>query len=131
MNFEKTKVVWFGCENPPDTVYLPHMPFEWNPNVFTVLGVDFTVQLKNIADININKKMTEMQKEINMWSRRDLTPFGKVTVIKTLIISKIVHLLIALPSPSKKIINELNKMFYNFLWDGNQTKLSDQSQNKK
>ena len=48
MNFEKTKVVWFGCENPPDVVYLPNIPFEWNPNVFTVLCFDFTVHLNNI-----------------------------------------------------------------------------------
>ena len=67
--------------------------------------------------------MTEMQKEINMWSKRDWTPFGKVTVIKTLILSKIVHLLIALPSPSNKIIKEINKMFYNFLWDGKPDKI--------
>lgn len=25
MNFDKTKVVWLGCEHPPDTVYPPHI----------------------------------------------------------------------------------------------------------
>ena len=64
-----------------------------------------------------------MEKDLKSWSNRDLTPFGKVTVIKTLIISKIVHLLIALPTPSTKIINEINTMFYNFLWDGKPDKM--------
>ena len=50
-----------------------------------------------------------MQHNLNGWSKRDLTPFGKVTVLNILIISKIVHLLIALPTPSVKIINEINK----------------------
>ena len=68
-------------------------------------------------------KMTEMQKEINQWSKRDLTPFGKITVIKTLIISKIVHLLISLPSPSNKIMKEIDKMLYTFLWDGKPDKI--------
>ena len=60
MNFDKTKVVWFGCEHRPDTVYLPHLKLEWNPTSFRVLGVDFTVGLENIADININKKIPEI-----------------------------------------------------------------------
>ena len=123
MNFDKTKVVWFGCETPPNIIYLPHLPFEWNPPCFSVLGVDFTITLNNITDNNITKKLFEMQKEINLWSHRDLTPFGKVTVIKTLILSKIVHLLIALPSPSVKLLNEINSMLYNFLWDGKPDKM--------
>ena len=123
MNFDKTKVVWFGCAIPPDTKYLPHLSFEWNPNSFKVLGVEFTIHLRNITDNNIQNKITEMQREINQWSNRNLTPFGKITVIKSLIISKIVHLLIALPSPSGNIIMQINNMLYNFLWDGKPDKL--------
>ena len=123
MNFDKTKVVWFGCENPPKITFLPHLPFEWNPKTFTILGVEFTTNLENITDINIRKKLTEMQKDLNSWSNRDLTPLGKVTVIKTLIISKIVHLLTTLPTPSIKIMNEINTMLYNFLWNGKPDKM--------
>lgn len=115
-NNEKTKVVWFGCQHPPNITYLQNLNFEWNPEKFSVLGVDFTINLKNITDNNINKKMNEITQELSQWSKRDLTPFGKTTVIKTLILSKIVHLLLALPSPSDKILNKLNKLFYSFLW---------------
>ena len=59
-----------------------------------------------------------MQREINNWTKRDLTPFGKVTVIKTLVISKIVHILLALPSPSEKLFTKIEKMLFEFLWDG-------------
>ena len=118
MNFDKTKVVWFGCEYPPNTIFMPHLNFEWNPQVFSMLGVDFTIDLKDITDINITKKLTEITHELNQWSKRDLTPFGRITVIKTLIISKIVHFLIALPSPSLKLLNEINKLLYTYLWNG-------------
>ena len=123
MNFDKTKVVWFGCEHPNNTVYLPELNFEWNPKSFKILGITFTTDLKNISDINILQKMNSMIFELNLWRKRDLTPFGKVTVIKTLVISKIVHILISLPSPSPKILNELNKLFYDFLWDGKPDKI--------
>ena len=118
MNFDKTKVVWFGCEHPVDTVYLPHLKFEWNPKTFTILGITFTIDLKDITDINIANKMNGIVLELNQWAKRDITPFGKVTVIKTLVLSKIVHILISLPPPSAAILNELNKLFFEFLWNG-------------
>ena len=102
MNFQKTKVIWFGCANNPSDIFMPHLNFEWNPPTFNILGIEFTIHLNNISDINIENKLPEMQKAINSWSKRDLTPFGKVVVIRTLIISKIVHILISLPTPSKK-----------------------------
>ena len=118
MNNEKTKVIWFGCQNPPNTVYLPQLNFHWNPETFTLLGIDFTIDLKNITDKNINKKLNEITMELNQWSKRDLTPFGKITVLKSLIISKIVHILISLPTPTPNMMTKLNKLFYNFLWGG-------------
>ena len=124
MNFDKTKVVWFGCVDTPKEVFLPDLNFEWNPPTFTILGVEFTRDLKNITEINIERKLAEMQHEINNWAKRDLTPFGKVTVIKTLIISKIVHILISLPTPNKKIVIRINRMLYEFLWDGKPDKIS-------
>ena len=118
MNFDKTKVIWFGCEHPPDVIYLPHLNFEWNPKSFQLLGIEFTVDLKNITDKNIRKKFTEITNELNKWSKRDLTPFGRITVLKTLVVSKIVNILISLPSPSLQVTNELDKLFYSFLWNG-------------
>ena len=123
MNFDKTKVIWFGCEQPIKTVYLPHLNFEWNPKTFNILGITFTVDLKNLTDNNIRNKMNSINVELNKWYKRDLTPFGKITVIKLLCLSKIVHILISLPSPSIKILNELNKIFYDFLWNGKPDKI--------
>jgi len=39
MNFDKSKVVWFGCEEPPNITYLNHLNFEWNPKFFTLLEI--------------------------------------------------------------------------------------------
>ena len=98
--------------------------FEWNPKTFSILGVEFNKDLENLSDLNIEKKLADMQREINAWSKRDITPFGKVTIIKSLIISKIVHILIALPSPSTVLIKKINKMLFEFLWDGKPDKIN-------
>ena len=64
-----------------------------------------------------------MKKVLNAWSRRNLTPFGSITVIKSLVISKITHLLMNLPDPEESFLKELNKLLYNFLWNGKNDKI--------
>ena len=118
MNFEKTKVIWFGCDRTPEITYMPELNFDWNPKTFSVLGIEFTIDLKNITDINITKKIPSLLNEIKQWNKRDLTPLGKITIIKTILLSKFVQILISLPSPSTKITNEINTILYNFLWNG-------------
>ena len=43
---------------------------------------------------------------------------GQITVIKTLIISLFNHLFMALPNPPASMIIELNKIIYDFIWNG-------------
>lgn len=51
-----------------------------------------------------------------MWTKRDLTPIGKITIIKTLALPKLIHLFSALPDPPKQVLEELNKIFFKFIW---------------
>ena len=53
-----------------------------------------------------------------MWRRRFLTLLGKTTVIKSLLLPKITHLLISLPNPDTEILNIISSIFYDFLWTG-------------
>ena len=69
-----------------------------------------------ITEININRKMGEIRKLIRIWSARNLTPYGKVCIIKSLLMSKITHMLLSLPSPNALCIKELYNTFSSFLW---------------
>ena len=51
-------------------------------------------------------------------------PIGKITVVKTYIISKYVHLFSSLPNPPKAIIEKLEKLIYAFIWDGKPDKVA-------
>ena len=55
---------------------------------------------------------------INLWRARNLTPYGKIIVIKSLFISKITHILLSLPSPNIETLTTLDTIFKDFLWDG-------------
>ena len=57
---------------------------------------------------------------------RNLTEEGKITIFKTLVISKIIHLSLVTNGPTE-IIKELNKIqnkrIKEFIWNGNNPKI--------
>ena len=83
-----------------------------------ILGVTFTTNNDSITQANIEPKIVQIKREITQWRRRNLTPLGKITVIKSLLMSKLVHLLTALPNPSQKDLKQLERLFFSFLWGG-------------
>ena len=103
VNNEKTKVIKIG---------------EWTQKI-DCLGVSYDVdKFDTISDQNVEKKIIDIKKIINLWNARYLTPLGKVTIIKSLLISKITHVLLSHPTPSTYILNKLNIIFKNFIWKG-------------
>ena len=64
-----------------------------------------------------------MKRTMTQWKKRHITPLGKITVIKTLILAKITYLLINLPDPPHTFVAELEKEVYKFLWDGKNNKI--------
>ena len=92
------------------------MNLEWSQK-FTSLGIIYDINnFSNITDQNIDGKIKEIQKLIFIWNGRYLTPYGKIIIIKSLLISKITHVLLSLPSPSPFTINKLEKIFQEFIW---------------
>lgn len=118
INVEKTKVVWIGSMKGSNQKLCEEHDLCWEKETFTVLGVKFSINLQNMADANYESKLMDIRKLLSSWSKRMLTPFGKITVIKSLALSKISYLILALPNPSVDIVRRLQEMFFNFLWNG-------------
>ena len=79
--------------------------------------------MKNITQNNIYQKVGEVKKLIRVWQTRNLTPYGKITIIKSLLMSKFTHMLLSLPSPNAELFKELDLLFANFIWSGKPAKL--------
>lgn len=118
MNTEKTKLIWFGASEGSNASFCGDANFEWGTREFNTLGVNFNSNVKNIWSLNMDKKMLEIQRLLTRWKKRDMSILGKITVIKSLALSKVVHLLIALPDPPEIFTQTLTKEFYNFIWNG-------------
>ena len=81
---------------------------EWNTAEFRLLGVTFSVDLNNMSKLNFNPLIEKINKILSQWSRHSLTPLGKITVLKTLILSNFIHLFTTLPSPPETYLRNLN-----------------------
>ena len=115
LNVEKTSCMPIGDTENSNIVN--NYNIKWVDEM-KILGVLFSRYNKDITERNMQTKLVQIQNDIISWNRRKLTPLGKITVIKSLLISKIVHLLTALPNPSKSALKELEKLFFNFIWGG-------------
>ena len=123
MNNDKTKIIWFGCPRPPDIQFMTHKQFDWNPRNFKLLGIEFTADLENITEINIQNQMEFIRADLRSWNKRYLTPLGKVTVLKSLILSKIIHILTSLPNPTLRTVEAIENMCMDFIWNGKRNKI--------
>ena len=124
MNKDKTKVIWIGkTRNSKDKINtVPKL--SWGETGFNLLGLDFDINLDKMTEANYDKYLKQMDSIINHWNKRYLTPFGKITVIKTYLISKLIHIFTALPTPNITFIKKINRKLFNFLWDGKPDKIN-------
>ena len=68
-----------------------------------------------MVNLNYENKFRETEELIIQWKKRYLTPYGNINVIKNLAIAKLNHLVLTLPYPSDKYIQQLQQLFCDFL----------------
>ena len=102
INVEKTKAIKFGVIGDSRMRLCDDMDLIWT-HEFTSLGIDYNIlDLDQITELNLKPKNLKMEKLSSIWKCRNLTLIGKITIIKTLMISKIIHILLSLPRPSEE-----------------------------
>ena len=81
--------------------------------------------MENGENINYPETFTEVK--ILM---RHITPLGRVAILRSLVLSKLIHLWILLPNPSDACINCLQTFRNEFIWSKKQDKISRQTAHK-
>ena len=62
-----------------------------------------------------------LKKTLNMWSQRDLSIVGRINIIKTLALSKLVFICSVI-STLKDFSKEVNRIVFDFIWNHKPTK---------
>ena len=74
-------------------------------------------------ECNATEIVAKVENLCKQWSKRKFTLFGRLTVIKSLALSKFNHLFLPLPNPPGELLEQLEKLFYNFLWNSGPDKI--------
>ena len=76
--------------------------------------------------INLNPILEKILTDINNWQSRQLTSMGKITVLKTMIMSKFIHIFPVLQI-SESFVHKLHIMLFKFLWNNKPDKVKRQT----
>ena len=92
----------------------------WPDTSIKYLGVN--IPMSKFNELSLFKEsfaniIHDMKLILNLWSVRGLTLLGKITVFKTLIISKLIHTASHLPMYSPETFaKQLDKLMFQFIW---------------
>ena len=121
-NISKCQAMWLGRKAFSDERICPDIDLIWVDRL-KLLGVVFTPRCENIADENIKLKKEAILRMIAMWQGRNLTLMGRIAVAKSLLLSQVTYVISSLPDPSEKLIKEINKVLFTFVWNSKRNPL--------
>ena len=87
-----------------------------------ILGVHFSCDKKGNDELNFNQKILKLQTKLDMWSTRDLTIFGRATILKTLGLSQLVYSASNLVVP-QGIADMVKTKSFRFIWRNKKDKI--------
>jgi hypothetical protein len=83
INSSKTKIVWISSKKISDQVFHhTSWKLDWGSTTFNLLGINFSVDLSEIEDINFGIQIPKIVALIEQSKTIILTPIGRTTVIK-------------------------------------------------
>ena len=122
LNDKKTEALWIESKCGSSDVPFPERNFKWPKYKVKTLRVWLSVHPEETTDLNYDEKLEKVRNILSSWNYRRLTLVGKIAVLKSLVVSQLVYVLSPLPL-NVKAIEEVNKLFLAFLWNGKGDKI--------
>lgn len=91
--------------------------FKWPQEPVRSLGIYFSYNLERANIRNFEDRVTALGKTANGWTRRKLTLIGRINIMKTLGLSKLIYSTSVLTTPAN-LAEKINKFTFSFTWEG-------------
>ena len=96
--------------------------FRWPRDPIKALGNFFSYDENKTNELKFAEKIRNLEKTLNSWKRRKLTLYGKINIVKTLGLSKLINNASVLVIP-EHFIKQIEKIIFDFIWDGKPAKI--------
>jgi hypothetical protein len=117
VNFDKTEIMPLGPIKNSYDILIPEAGITWTKGPIRVLGISMFTCIEKTLAINYESIENQIKNVLQIWSQRALTIFGKVIVVKSHALSKLIYMLSVLPSPKLQVIKNVQSIIYKFLWN--------------
>ena len=101
---------------------MPWKNLKWIKHKGKALAVWFSTPPEEALEANYADKLANVSNSLGCWELRRLSLLGKITVLKSLIVSQLVYILSPLPT-NQRVLEEINTLFFNTLWNGKGDKI--------
>jgi len=120
-NVDKTSAHALGTEQVPK-VGEPSYGLLWKKEDIRLLGVLVTSDPKKSLEQNFKEKINSIEGLTHIWAQRNLTIKGKITVINSLLIPKLIYPCTVLCTPEEVLV-EVTEILDKFLWNWKRAKI--------
>ena len=94
----------------------------WVEGKVFALGMWFATDRNVMLRSNYDERIGKIKNVIETWQFRRLTLLGKITLIKSLLVSQLIYILTPLPTYTNAL-QMVKKLLFEFLWDGKGDKM--------
>ena len=113
MNINKTEGIWLGHLKVSGPDCFCEIYFKYNP--IKCLGIYIGHNKNMCFSLNWDKKLEFFDNLLERWKARDLSIFGKVVVVNTLAVHKLLYNFTVLHVP-KCIVDHVEEKIIHFIW---------------
>ena len=124
LNTSKSVMLRIGNLINTEIEFCKDRNINWTSSCAKTLGMIFHTDNTKLFELNFEPKLKEFYHCLKLWKKRNLTVLGKIVVLKSYALPKILYPLMMLPNPDNDIIKKINMDMYEFLWNTRTDKIS-------
>ena len=114
LNKQKTVGMKLGCLRNNN---INVTEITWASDHIKALGIYFGHDIKSRTKLNWENAIKAVEKRLELWKRRKLSLVGRILIVKSFGISKLVHLSSTIAC-SEDFVKKIHTLIYNFIWQG-------------
>ena len=123
VNYDKTKLYRIGLLKNSSAKLVTQKEIAWTNEPINILGIWVSHNPDQVLKINYLPLIQKAKEILESWTHRNLSLFGKINVINTLVGSTFVYRLTVLENMPQDMLKQLENMIVKFLWDGKKAKI--------
>ena len=118
INYDKTVVYRLGSARHTNARFYSNLKLIWSDEPVVVLGVTITDNVNELLELNYIPVIKKAEGILRVWEQRDLSLFGKILLINSLVASLFVYKFAVLPKMPNDYHVQLESLFRRFIWKG-------------